>query len=182
MSGDRHIPWLRKIEKKNQDAERRHLQVLSEFAKAILIGEERIDSAPGQQRETAFGYLVSFLMSFASRSGTRDRLQIFTTNYDRLIEAGAEIAGLHLLDRFIGDLSPIFRSSRLNIDMHYNPPGIRGEPRYLEGVALFTKLHGSMGGFMLIVIFVGLGFLSVPTPSNLSQSTGISKCNSQAIS
>jgi hypothetical protein len=130
----------RKIRMLNEDI----LQVLSEFAKAILIGEERIASASGQQRETSFGYLISFLMSFASRSGTRDRLQIFTTNYDRLIEAGAEIAGLHLLDRFIGDLSPIFRSSRLNIDMHYNPPGIRGEPRYLEGVALFTKLHGSI--------------------------------------
>ena len=28
--------------------------------------------------------------------------------------------------------------------MHYNPPCIRGEPRYLEGVARFTKLHGSI--------------------------------------
>ncbi len=28
--------------------------------------------------------------------------------------------------------------------MHYNPPGMRGEPRYLEGVARFTKLHGSI--------------------------------------
>lgn len=28
--------------------------------------------------------------------------------------------------------------------MHYNPPGIRGEPRFLEGVARFTKLHGSL--------------------------------------
>jgi hypothetical protein len=28
--------------------------------------------------------------------------------------------------------------------MHYNPPGIRGEPYYLEGVARFTKLHGSV--------------------------------------
>ena len=83
-------------------------------------------------------------MSFASRTGTRDRLNIFTTNYDRLIEAGAELAGLHLLDRFLGNLMPIFRSSRLDLDMHYNPPGIRGEPRYLEGVTRFTKLHGSV--------------------------------------
>jgi hypothetical protein len=83
-------------------------------------------------------------MSFASRAGTRDRLHIFTTNYDRYIEAGAEIAGLHLLDRFVGSLAPIFRSSRLDLDIHYNPPGIRGEPRYLEGVARFTKLHGSL--------------------------------------
>jgi len=120
------------------------LQSLSDFARSILEGERSIVSADESRREEAFGYLVNFLMSFASRSGTRDRLQIFTTNYDRLLEAGAEVAGLHLLDRFVGNLAPIFRSSRLNIDMHYNPPGIRGEPRYLEGVARFTKLHGSV--------------------------------------
>ena len=83
-------------------------------------------------------------MSFASRSGTRERLNLFTTNYDRLIEAGSDIAGLRLIDRFVGTLAPIFRASRLDIDLHYNPPGIRGEPRYLEGVARFTKLHGSI--------------------------------------
>ena len=119
-------------------------KALNDFAASILDGERSIVSAIEQKREEAFGYLVNFLMSFASRSGTRDRLQVFTTNYDRLIEIGAEVAGLNLLDRFVGNISPIFRSSRLNIDMHYNPPGIRGEPRYLEGVARFTKLHGSV--------------------------------------
>ena len=69
---------------------------------------------------------------------------MFTTNYDRLIEAGADAAGLRLVDRFVGSLAPAFRSSRLDVDLHYNPPGIRGEPRYLEGVARFTKLHGSI--------------------------------------
>ena len=88
--------------------------------------------------------LVSFLLSFSSRTATRERLHIFTTNYDRLIEYGADLAGLHLLDRFVGCLEPVFRSSRLDIDMHYNPPGIRGEPRYLEGVVRLTKLHGSL--------------------------------------
>jgi hypothetical protein len=117
-------------------------KALSEFAASILEGERNILTAA--KREDGFGYLVNFLMSPASRSGTRDRLQIFTTNYDRLIEAGAEAAGLHLIDRFVGSLAPIFRSSRLNIDMHYNPPGIRGEPRFLEGVSRFTKLHGSV--------------------------------------
>lgn len=118
--------------------------VLNDFAASILKGEHGLITAKAEELEKAFNYLVSFLMSFASRTGTRDRLQIFTTNYDRFIEAGAEVAGLHLLDRFIGTLAPIFRSSRLDVDMHYNPPGIRGEPRYLEGVAKFTKLHGSV--------------------------------------
>lgn len=117
---------------------------LKEFADSILADEAALAEAEACKRERAFTALTTFLMSFASRPGTRDRVNIFTTNYDRVIEMGAELAGMHLLDRFVGNLTPIFRSSRLNIDMHYNPPGMRGEPRYLEGVARFTKLHGSI--------------------------------------
>jgi len=118
--------------------------ILEAFSQSILTSETGIATAAEESREKAFNTLINFLMSFASRTGTRDRLNIFTTNYDRLIEAGAELAGLHFLDRFLGNLMPIFRSSRLDLDMHYNPPGIRGEPRYLEGVTRFTKLHGSV--------------------------------------
>ena len=114
------------------------------FAASILEGEHSLASSLPEKREKAFNYLVSFLMSFASRSGTRERLHLFTTNYDRYIEAGADTAGLRMIDRFVGTLAPVFRASRLDVDLHYNPPGIRGEPRYLEGVARFTKLHGSV--------------------------------------
>ena len=125
-------------------------QCLSELLNNVLQIERDINIPStcrccGQElRDKYLTLLVSFLMSFASRSGTRDRLNIFTTNYDRLIEFGAELAGVRLIDRFIGTLHPIFRSSRLDVDLHYNPPGIRGEPRYLEGVARFSKLHGSL--------------------------------------
>jgi hypothetical protein len=109
-----------------------------------VLSSERGVTSQNDKREEALRLLISFLMSFASRTGTRDRLHIFTTNYDRLIEFGAELAGIRLIDRFIGSLAPLFRASRLDVDLHYNPPGIRGEPRYLEGVARFTKLHGSL--------------------------------------
>jgi hypothetical protein len=140
---------LRGLEILQKDSEakalREELQTgMQAFAQSILSSEAGIATAEEGKREQAFNTLVTFLMSFASRTGVRDRLNIFTTNYDRLIEAGAELAGLHLLDRFLGNLMPIFRSSRLDLDMHYNPPGIRGEPRYLEGVARYTKLHGSV--------------------------------------
>lgn len=118
--------------------------IIGNFGLSILQSERNIAEAGERERQEAWNTLITFLMSFASRTGVRDRLNIFTTNYDRLIEAGAEVAGLHLLDRFLGNLMPVFRSSRLDLDMHYNPPGIRGEPRYLEGVARFTKLHGSV--------------------------------------
>ena len=119
-------------------------KIISEFAKSILTTENAIATAKDDKRENALSVLVNFLLSFASRTGNRERLNVFTTNYDRLIEVGAELAGVHLMDRFVGTMMPIFRSSRLNLDIHYNPPGIRGEPRYLEGVARLTKLHGSV--------------------------------------
>lgn len=132
-------------ERKEVEALRNAIKkVLEDFTQAILKAEQNLASAPTEARRFAFSYLLSFLMSFASRSGTRERLQLFTTNYDRYIEVGADEAGLRLIDRFVGSLAPVFRSSRLDVDLHYNPPGIRGEPRYLEGVARFTKLHGSV--------------------------------------
>lgn len=140
---------LRGLKILKKDAEATALEtelnsIISEFVKSILKTENSIATANEDKRENAYSVLVNFLLSFASRTGNRERLNIFTTNYDRLIEVGAELAGVHLMDRFVGTMMPVFRSSRLNLDIHYNPPGIRGEPRYLEGVARLTKLHGSV--------------------------------------
>jgi SIR2-like domain len=124
--------------------------VLASLLSGVLEAERCIEdgghSVPaGTSGElTANGYLVSFLLAFASRAPTRDRLGIFTTNYDRLVEYACDVAGLRVLDRFVGALSPEFRSSRVDVDFHYNPPGIRGEPRYVDGVVRLTKLHGSI--------------------------------------
>ncbi len=122
--------------------------VLGGFIKDVLATEKGIadglNTVPAAGGPSPSEILVSFLMSFASRAASRERLHIFTTNYDRLIEHGCDHAGLRIIDRFIGALDPEFRSSRLHIDMHYTPPGIRGEPRHLEGVMHFTKLHGSL--------------------------------------
>lgn len=93
---------------------------------------------------TAFNYLKSFLTSFACRTATRDRLNIFTINYDRIIEYACDLAGIIILDRFEGKIKPFLRTTKIELDYHYNPPGIRGEPRYVEGVIRYTKLHGSI--------------------------------------
>ena len=114
------------------------------FMDCILDSERSIRHAEANRKDKTDDLLVSFLLSFASRTATRERLNLFTTNYDRLTEYGCDLTGLHVIDRFVGALSPVFRASRLNIDIHYNPPGIRGEPRYLEGVIRFHKIHGSI--------------------------------------
>ena len=121
---------------------------LAELLKKLLATEHGIATALSRPQDDAAarvrGLLGGFLLPFASRTPTRERTHIFTTNYDRLIERGCDLLGLRVVDRFVGSLAPVFRSSRLGVDLHYNPPGIRGEPRYLEGVVRFTKLHGSV--------------------------------------
>jgi hypothetical protein len=108
----------------------------NEFQQKLIAQEERAIRA--------FNLLKSFILSFTSRAASRERLNLFTTNYDRFIELACDETGVLLLDRFKGKIQPIFRNTRLELDYHYNPPGIRGEPRYVEGVARITKLHGSI--------------------------------------
>lgn len=121
--------------------------VLRSFLTSLLKTERAVAASLESKPAKALSglqLLTSFLLSFASRTPSRERLHLFTTNYDRLIEFAADLAGIRLIDRFVGIVTPIFRASRLHLDMHYNPPGIRGEPRLLEGVAHLTKLHGSL--------------------------------------
>lgn len=145
------IELLRGLEiSKDTQAEKLKQEIsskLEELLNGVLKGEQEFLKAYEQEKEKtteAFLYLKSFLLSFTSRVASRDRLHIFTTNYDRFIEYAMDDAGILWLDRFRGMLRPVFRNSRLDLDFHYNPPGIRGEPRYVEGVSKITKLHGSL--------------------------------------
>ena len=133
---DRAAEWHKSLSRVLKDLSSKVLEMEHGLAGAFDSGDEA-------SHELA-RHLISFLLTFASRTGSRERLQLFTTNYDRVLEYGCDLAGIRTVDRFVGALSPVFRSSRLDVDMHYNPPGIRGEPRYLEGVIRLTKLHGSL--------------------------------------
>ncbi len=129
--------------------------MFSTILESILEAENKFKDSELKQ------LLKQFLLSFASRTASRERLNIFTTNYDRIIEYGLDEAGILTLDRFIGKLKPKMRFHRIDLDYHYNPPGIRGEPRYVEGVVRYTKLHGSIDwkfeGKDIIRSYVGFG-------------------------
>lgn len=121
---------------------------MSGFLSSLLATERGIATGTDQpSRQKAQAATQSFLLSFASRAASRERLHVFTTNYDRLTEHGCDLAGLRIIDRFVGALNPVFRAARVEVDVHYNPPGIRGEPRFMEGVLRLTKLHGSLDWF-----------------------------------
>ena len=136
LGDDRARAWAGEVER-----------AITVFTQTVLEMERGIAEAIDSGSDgglLASAHLVSFLLTFASRPASRERLHVFTTNYDRLLEFGCDLSGIRILDRFVGTIEPRFHASRLDIDLHYNPPGIRSEPRYLEGVVRLTKLHGSL--------------------------------------
>lgn len=52
---------------------------ISDFSKSLLKTEADLANAAKHKRTSAFNCLISFLMSFLSRTGSRDRVNIFTT-------------------------------------------------------------------------------------------------------
>jgi len=143
------LAGLQILEDKNASAWKKAIDgALDDLIKGVVETERAIKhgfgTTPKAGDPSPKEALVSFLLSFASRAASRERTQIFTVNYDRLLEFGCDSAGLRIVDRFVGSIEPEFRSSRLHIDLHYTPPGTRGEPRHLEGVVHLTKLHGSI--------------------------------------
>jgi len=148
IQGDSNSSSLKQeINQKLKELLNKILEFEQKFLDNINNNEEKNDEKLNKEEnrdKNLILLLEKFLLSFATRTATRDRLNIFTANYDRFIEFGLDEAGLLTLDRFIGKLKPIMRFHRIDLDYHYNPPGIRGEPRYVEGVVRYTKLHGSI--------------------------------------
>lgn len=121
---------------------------IKDFIENILSAERdlaaKLEDPESEDGVIARHVLSSFILAISSRTASRERLGIFTTNYDRLIEYALDLLGMFTLDHFRGSLRPRFNSTKLEIDYHYSPPGIRGEPRFMEGVVRLSKLHGSI--------------------------------------
>lgn len=122
-------------------------KVLQEFANSILSSETNLKIAldsNSMEAKRAITVLQSFLLTFASRTATRERTHIFTTNYDRIIEYGCDLAGIKILDRFWGKIVPRFEENPSTIDFYYHTPDAKNEFRYAEGVVRYSKIHGSL--------------------------------------
>ncbi len=83
---------------------------LQEILGGIVSAEKKLineikSSSTENNGKNKINLLRNFLLSFASRTASRDRLNIFTTNYDRIIEYGLDESGILTLDRFMVKLN-----------------------------------------------------------------------------
>lgn len=72
------------------------------------------------------------------------RANIFTLNYDTLVEQAADGEGVVLIDGFVGTLRRIFRPECYDQDLYFPAQTTEGRVHRLDRVAHLYKLHGSI--------------------------------------
>jgi hypothetical protein len=72
------------------------------------------------------------------------RANLFTLNYDPLIEKAADAEGAVLVDGFVGSLRRIFRPESYNLDFYFPAQTTEGRVHRFDRVLHLYKLHGSI--------------------------------------
>lgn len=79
-----------------------------------------------------------------ARDPSLGRINLFTTNYDTLVEQALDDLGIQYFDGFSGRVRPRFDPSMYSIDMYYPGEVAEGRVRRFDKFALLYKLHGSI--------------------------------------
>ena len=72
------------------------------------------------------------------------RTNLFTLNYDTLVEQAADAEGVVLIDGFVGTVRRIFRPESYDQDLYFPAETTEGRVHRFDRVAHLYKLHGSV--------------------------------------
>jgi hypothetical protein len=84
------------------------------------------------------------LKKLLTRPLTLKRVNLFTLNYDTLIEQAADAEGAVLLDGFVGSMRRVFRPESYDHDLYFPAETTEGRVHRLDRVIHLYKLHGSV--------------------------------------
>lgn len=99
---------------------------------------------PKPNKEKALSTYHRFLQKVLTRPLNLHRVNIFTLNYDTLVEQAADAKGAVLIDGFVGSLQRVFRPESFNQDIYYPAQTTEGRVHRLDRVVHLYKLHGSV--------------------------------------
>lgn len=99
---------------------------------------------PRQGRETGFEAYRKFVRKILTRPLNLKRVNLFTLNYDTLIEQAADSEGVVLIDGFVGTLKRVFRPECYDQDLYFPAETTEGRVHRHDRVIHLYKLHGSI--------------------------------------
>ncbi|MGV8041422.1 MAG: SIR2 family protein [Thermoanaerobaculaceae bacterium] len=115
------------------------LRVKQELASLCLLPSTRIPTSddPLQPHK-------DFLKKVLTRPLNLKRPNLFTLNYDTLLEQSADAEGVVLLDGFVGCVRRVFRPESYDQDLYFPAETTEGRVHRLDRVVHLYKLHGSI--------------------------------------
>ena len=86
----------------------------------------------------------SFVRKVLTRPLNLKRVNVFTLNYDTLVEQAADAEGVVLLDGFVGTQRRVFRPECYEQDLYFPAETTEGRVHRFDRVLHLYKLHGSI--------------------------------------
>lgn len=99
---------------------------------------------PVQEKRDGLSVFTKFLNKVLTRPLNLKRVNIFTLNYDTLVEQAADAAGVVLLDGFVGTQRRVFRPDSYDRDLYFPAETTEGRVHRFDRVVHLYKLHGSI--------------------------------------
>ena len=85
-----------------------------------------------------------FIKKILTRPLNLRRVNLFTLNYDVLLERGADAEGVILVDGFVGILKRVFRPECYDLDFYFPAQTTEGQVHRFDRAIHLYKLHGSI--------------------------------------
>lgn len=85
-----------------------------------------------------------FIRKILTRPLNLRRVNIFTLNYDTLIEQATDAEGAVLVDGFVGSLRRVFRPESYDLDFYFPAQTTEGKVHRFDRAVHLYKLHGSI--------------------------------------
>jgi hypothetical protein len=119
-------------------------QDVSQLIKEINTALTSSTDLPVAGKEAALVVHRRLIKKILTRPLNLRRANLFTLNYDTLIEKAADAEGAVLVDGFVGTLRRIFRPESYDLDFYFPAQTTEGRVHRFDRALHLYKLHGSI--------------------------------------
>lgn len=99
---------------------------------------------PKEGKDAPLYYHRKFIKKILTRPLNLRRVNLFTLNYDTMIEQAGDSEGTILVDGFVGTLRRVFRPESYDIDFYFPAQTTEGRVHRFDRALHLYKLHGSI--------------------------------------